>query len=63
LWGLQAKPLTAAQWSLNLWIGVLEEVDHIISLLSLPPEANWFPSNDHFRPHTYCVWPSYLRTT
>ena len=63
LCGLHANPLTAAQWSLNLWIGVFEEVDHIINLLSLPPEASWFSSNDHFKPHTYWVWLSYLRTT
>ncbi len=62
LWGLQARALTAAQWWLNLLIGVFEEFDHIISLLSLPPEARWFPSNDHFNPQTSCVWPSYLLT-
>ena len=41
LWGFQAKALTAALWELNLQIGVLEEIFHIKSLLSLPPEANF----------------------
>jgi hypothetical protein len=27
------------------------------SLLSFPPEASILLSNDHLRPHTYCVWP------
>lgn len=58
--GLQAKPFTAAQCWLNLLIGIADLLDQIINLLSLPPEARWFPSYDHFKPQTYCVWPSYL---
>lgn len=35
---------------------------HIISLLSLPPDAREYPSNDHLRPQTYCVWPCMMET-
>jgi hypothetical protein len=42
--------------------GIVECVFQIISLLSLPPEANDWPSNDHFNPHTYCVCPWYIET-
>ena len=39
LWGLQARPFTAAQCWLNLLMGVVEDLDHIMSLLSFPPDA------------------------
>jgi len=29
----------------------------IINLLSLPPLANYYPSNDHLRPQTSYLWP------
>jgi hypothetical protein len=32
----------------------------VIKLLSLPPEANWVPSHDYFKPQTSWVWPSNL---
>lgn len=62
LWGLQARPLTAAQWLLNLQIGVELWALQMKSLLSLPPDANKLPSKDHFNPQTSWVWPSYLVT-
>lgn len=37
--GLQARPLTAAQCCENLLMGILDELDQIMSLLSFPPEA------------------------
>ena len=55
--GLQANPLTAALWPVNLQIGVELWILQTNNLLSLPPDANKLPSNDHFNPHTYCVWP------
>lgn len=57
LWGFHARPLTAAQCWLNLLTGIVECVFHIMSLLSLPPDASDCPSNDHFNPQTSCVWP------
>jgi hypothetical protein len=57
LWGLQASPFTAAEWWLNLLTGIEERVFQINSLLSLAPEAKDWPSNDHFNPQTYWVWP------
>jgi len=62
LWGFHARPFTAAQCWLNLFTGIVECVFHIKSLLSLPPEANDCPSNDHFKPQIYCVWPWYTDT-
>ena len=62
VWGLQARAFTAAVCWVNLLIGTLDKLDQIISLLSFPPDANWFPSKDHFNPQTYWVWPSYLCT-
>ena len=60
LWGLQAIPLTAAQWLLNLQMGVELWALHMNSLLSLPPEARRLLLKDHFSPQTSWVWPSYL---
>lgn len=57
LWGFQASPLTAALCWLNLLTGTIEWVFHIINLLSFPPDANDWPSKDHFNPQTYWVWP------
>lgn len=62
LWGLHANPLTAAQCWLNLLIGAVDRVFQIMSLLSLPPDAREYPSNDHFKPQTYCVWPCIIET-
>lgn len=62
LWGLQAIPFTAAQCDENLHIGVEVRALHTYNLLSFPPEAKRLRSKDHFRPHTYCVCPSYLDT-
>lgn len=36
-------------------------IDQTKSLLSLPPEANDWPSGDHFRPQTSCLWPCRIR--
>jgi hypothetical protein len=57
LWGFQAKPFTAAQWWLNLLMGIGERVFQMMSLLSLAPDANDWPSKDHFNPQTYWVCP------
>lgn len=62
LYGLHARPFTAAQCWLNLCIGLVEFIFHIISLLSLPPEAREKPSKDHFNPQTYWVWPCKIET-
>ena len=62
VWGLQARALTAAECWLNLLIGTFDRLDQIINLLSFPPDASWFPSKDHFSPHTSWVCPSYLWT-
>ena len=62
LWGLQAMPLTAAVWDVNLQIGVVLFALQMNNLLSLPPEASRLWSNDHFSPQTSCVWPSYFET-
>lgn len=65
LWcGLHAIALTAALWDPNLCIGSvgleLFPLDHTINLLSLPPDARYWSSNDHFRPQISCLWHSYL---
>lgn len=52
--------LTAAVCSLYLATGLAELIFQRINLLSFPPEANYVPSNDHFKPHTSCLWPSNL---
>lgn len=57
LWGFHASPFTAAECWLNLLTGTTECVFHIMSLLSFPPDASDWPSNDHFSPHTSCVCP------
>ena len=62
LWGLQAIPFTAAQWLLNLHIGVELWALQMNNLLSFPPEANKLLLKDHFNPQTYWVCPSYLAT-
>lgn len=62
LWGLHAIPLTAAEWEVNLQIGVVLFALHMNNLLSLPPEASKLWSNDHLSPHTSWVWPSYFET-
>ena len=53
--GDQAKALTAALWSENLFIGWPWRFQ-TITLLSLPPEAKCWSSFDHFKPHIYCPW-------
>ena len=65
LWcGLHAIALTAALWLENLCRGSdgldAFPFDHTISLLSFPPEAKYWSSNDHLRPHISCLWPWYL---
>ena len=62
LWGLQAIPLTAAQWEVNLQMGVALLALQMNNLLSFPPEARRLLSKDHFSPQTYWEWPSYLLT-
>lgn len=57
LWGLQAIPLTAAQWEVNLQIGVELFALQMNSLLSFPPEARRLLSKDHFNPQTSWEWP------
>ena len=58
--GFHAIALTAAWCSLNLAAAYSLLLFHIISLLSLPPLANYCPSNDHLRPQTSCLCPAYL---
>ena len=55
-WGDQAKALTAALWSVNLFTTCPEFVQ-TTTLLSLPPEQSCYLSGDHFNPQTYCLWP------
>ena len=60
-WGDQAMAFTAATWSVNFTRGLVGFVlFQIISLLSLPPEANYCSSGLHLRPQTSCLWPSSL---
>ena len=57
LCGDHAIAFTTAVWSLKLvsgWARCL--AFQIISLLSLPPEANCYSSKLHLRPHTSCLW-------
>ncbi len=56
-WGDHPIAFTAAVCSWNLTRGLLERRFQIISLLSLPPDASYWLSNDHLRPHTSCLWP------
>jgi hypothetical protein len=58
LCGLQAMPFTAAEWDVNLQIGVVLLMLQMKSLLSLPPEARRLLSKDHFSPQTYWECPS-----
>ena len=62
LCGSQAIPFTAAQWDVNLQIGVELWALQMNSLLSLPPDASRLLSNDHFKPQTSWVCPSYRDT-
>ena len=55
-WGDQVTALTAAMWSLYLTTGSLDFWFQMYSLLSFPPEHNCWPSGDHFKPQTYCLW-------
>jgi hypothetical protein len=55
-WGDHASALTAAECLESVLIGWFDERFHKNTLLSLPPEASCWPSNDHFSPHTYCLW-------
>lgn len=59
--GDQAIALIAAVWSVYVLTGVGDWRFHTSSLLSLPPEAKYWWSGDHFSPHTSCVWPISLR--
>jgi hypothetical protein len=58
--GFQAMALTAALCSLNFasafWLCMFQ----IISLLSLPPLANYCPSKDHLSPQTSYLWPVWV---
>ena len=51
-WGDQAIAFTAALWSQNLFIACPFWF-HTITLLSLPPDAKYWSSFDHFSPHIY----------
>lgn len=62
LWGLHAIPFTAAQWEVNLQMGVVLLALQMNSLLSFPPDASRLLSKDHFSPQTSWVCPSYLET-
>jgi hypothetical protein len=55
-------PFTAAEWEVNLQMGVVLFALQMNSLLSFPPEARRLLSKDHFSPHTSWVCPSYLET-
>ena len=54
LWycGDHASAFTAATWSENLCTGCEEELFHMKTLLSLPPEASSWLSWDHLKPQT-----------
>jgi len=43
--------------NLLTWVELLS--DQTNSLLSFPPLARDYPSNDHFKPQTSCLWPVY----
>lgn len=43
---------------MNLATGVSFLIFHNNNLLSLPPEASYWPSNDHLRPHTSYLCPN-----
>lgn len=55
--GFQAIAFTAARWSPNFATGYSLFKFQIISLLSFPPLASYYPSKDHFRPQISCLWP------
>ena len=55
--GFQAIALTAARCSPNLATGDSLFKFQIMSLLSFPPLASCYPSNDHFKPQIYCICP------
>lgn len=59
-WGDQARAFTAAVCFKKEAVGMLDDILQRFSLLSLPPEANCCPSNDHFNPQTSCLWPVIL---
>lgn len=59
-WGDQARAFTAAECFNRLKTGAFECGDHMLSLLSLPPEASCCWSKDHLRPQTYCLCPTIL---
>ena len=56
-YGDQAIAFTAAVCSWNRATGAAFRTLQMNSLLSLPPDASCCASNDHFRPHTSCLWP------
>ena len=51
---------TAAVCSWNFTMGLSERKFQIISLLSLPPDASCWSSNDHLSPQTSYLWPTIL---
>ena len=51
-WGDQAMALTAAKCSVKVWTGCKLLEFQTKSLLSLPPEAKYWLSGDHFKPQT-----------
>lgn len=56
--GDHAIALTAAKWSVYVWTGATDCIFHTYSLLSLPPDAKYWLSGDHFKPHTSCLCPT-----
>lgn len=59
--GDQAMAFTAAMWLLNLAWGDEELwIDQTRSLLSLPPDASYYSSKLHLRPHTSYLCPTNL---
>lgn len=60
--GDHAMALTAAKCSVKAWTGCKLDAFQTNNLLSLPPEAKYWLSGDHLRPHTSCLWPTSLRS-
>ena len=61
-WGDHAMALTAAKCSVKVWTGWVMLEFQTKSLLSLPPEARYWLSGDHLRPHTSCLCPTSRRS-
>lgn len=61
-WGDHAKALTAAVCYVKRWYMRLFLISNKEIMLSFPPEAIIFPSNDHLTPQISCLCGSHLWT-